>query len=480
MNNYKLNTKRTILVGFAFFLISAFWQAYDAIIPLMLNNHFGLNQTISGAIMALDNIFALVMLPLFGTLSDRSKSKYGKRTPYILFGTIASIVAFITLTFIDNYQLTLLSDEIKSLYPIGVEDKVLKAEKLKVVAEKTLEVTLANPWPLIFFIGILLVTLFSMATFRSPAVALMPDVTIKPLRSKANAVINLMGTAGGIFVLILGMIFKTSNDKNTYTQYTPYIISVCAIMAIGLAVFLAYVKEKQWNKEMLDTQATLDNNTVSDNVSEKDEKLPKDKLKSLILILASVALWFTGYNAITSKFSLYAQNVLNQDYNSTLLIAQAAAVVAYVPVGIIASKFGRRKTILAGVAMLFVAFFGAIFITPSSPPIIMILLFALAGIAWATINVNSFPMVVELAKGSNTGKYTGFYYTASMSAQVITPVLSGAIMDLAGNMLPLFPYASIFVALSFVTMLFVKHGDVAEIADKTKREIIEDNFASDD
>lgn len=481
MNNYKLNTKRTILVGFAFFLISAFWQAYDAIIPLMLNNHFGLNQTISGAIMALDNIFALVMLPLFGTLSDKTNTKYGKRTPYILFGTIAAIVAFIALTFIDNYQLTLISDEIKSLYPMGVEDKVLKAEMLKAVAEKTLEVTLANPWPLIFFIGILLVTLFSMATFRSPAVALMPDVTIKPLRSKANAVINLMGTAGGIFVLILGMVFKTSNDKNTYTQYTPYIISVCAIMAIGLAVFLCCVKEKQWSKEMLEIQANIDDNTITEEaVADSDEKLPKDKLKSLILILASVALWFTGYNAITSKFSLYAQNVLNQDYNSTLLIAQAAAVVAYVPVGIIASRFGRRKTILVGVGMLFTAFFGAIFITPTTPPIIMIILFALAGVAWATINVNSFPMVVELAKGSNTGKYTGFYYTASMAAQVITPVLSGAIMDLVGNMLPLFPYASVFVALSFVTMFFVKHGDAKEIADKTKREIIEDNFASDD
>ncbi len=480
MNNYKLNTKRTILVGFAFFLISAFWQAYDAIIPLMLNNHFGLNQTVSGAIMALDNIFALVMLPIFGALSDKSKSKYGKRTPYIFFGTIAAVVAFIALTFIDNYQMTLLSDEIKALYPVGITDKAIKAEMLKVVIAKTFEVTASNPWPLIFFIGILLVTLFSMATFRSPAVALMPDVTIKPLRSKANAIINLMGTAGGILVLLLGMIFKTSKDINAYKPYTLYIIAVCAIMAIGLAVFLVFVKEVRWNKEMLDTQAQLDADSPSaQTVIDTEEKLPKDKMKSLILILASVALWFTGYNAITSKYSLYAQNILNQDYNTTLLIAQAAAVVAYVPVGIIASKFGRKKTILAGVGMLFAAFTGAIFITPTTPPIIMIILFALAGIAWATINVNSFPMVVELAKGSNIGKYTGFYYTASMTAQVITPVLSGAIMDLYGNMLPLFPYAAIFVALSFVTMLFVKHGNAQEIT-KTKEEIIEDNFAGND
>ncbi|MBQ4071655.1 MAG: MFS transporter [Clostridia bacterium] len=480
MSNYKLNVKRTIFVGFAFFLISAFWQAYDAIVPLMLTNHFGLSQTASGAIMALDNIFALFMLPIFGTLSDKSKSKHGKRTPFIFLGTVAAIVAFIALTFVDNYQLTLLSDEIKALYPVGVEDKATKEAMLAVVIEKTLEVTLANPWPLVFFIGILLIALFSMATFRSPAVALMPDVTIKPLRSKGNAIINLMGTAGGIFVLVLGMVFKTSSDKNSYMKYTWYIVAVCAIMAIGLAIFLLFVKEKRWNSEMLEIQEKLDKETQDETTSVAEEKLPKEKLKSLLLILASVALWFMGYNAVTSKYSLYAQNVLNQDYNFTLIIAQAAAVISYVPVGIVAGKFGRKKTILAGVAMLATAFFGAIFITPTTPPIVMYLLFALAGIAWATINVNSFPMVVELARGSNIGKYTGFYYTASMSAQVLTPILSGSIMDLFGSMHPLFPYATVFVSLSFVTMLFVKHGNVQDLGDKTAKDLIADNFAGED
>ena len=480
MQTQKLNTKRVIFVGFAFFLITAFWQAYDAIIPLMLTNRFGLPQTASGAIMALDNVFALFMLPLFGSLSDKSNSKYGKRTPFIFLGTICAIISFIVLTVIDNVQLARISDDIKALYPVGIEDVELKNEMLKAVAKKTLDITIDNPAPLIFFILTLLFVLISMATFRSPAVALMPDVTIKPLRSKANAIINLMGTAGGIFVLVLGMVFGTSGAENTYMKYTGYIIAVCALMAIGLAIFIFTVKEKKWNKEMLEEQALLDAEaTEEETVAETEEKLPKDKLISLLLILASVALWFTGYNAVTTKYSLYATNILEQNFNLTLIIAQAAAVVAYIPVGVVASKFGRKKTILAGVLMLAAAFGGAIFITSATTPIIMYILFALAGVAWATINVNSFPMVVELAKGSNIGKYTGFYYTASMSAQVITPILSGFLMDMI-NMRVLFPYATIFVLLSFVTMFFVKHGNAQDLGGKSARDLISDNFANDD
>ena len=178
-------------------------------------------------------------------------------------------------------------------------------------------------------------------------------------------------------------------------------------------------------------------------------------------------LWYMGYNAITSKYSLYADKVLHQSYDLTLLIAQGAAIISYLPVGIIATKIGRKKTILAGVIMLALSFFFAIFMTANSNPVIMYVLFALAGIGWATINVNSFPMVVELAKESDVGKYTGWYYTASMSAQVITPVLSGALMDLVGNMLPLFPYACICVALAFLTMFFVKHGDSKPVESKS-------------
>ncbi|MBQ8689995.1 MAG: MFS transporter [Clostridia bacterium] len=470
MSSYKLNTKRTILVGFAFFLISAFWQAYDAIVPLMLTNHFGLPQTASGAVMSLDNVLAVFMLPLFGSLSDKVNTKFGKRTPFIFIGTIAAILSFIGLTFIDNYQLVKLSNQgIPALSEILTDEEIL---------ERTLDITLANPWPLIGFIATLLVVLIAMATFRSPAVALMPDVTIKPLRSKGNAVINLMGTAGGIIVLALGMVFSTS--KNLYMKYTGYVLAVCSVMALGLIIFMFTVKEKKWVAEM--EQDTLDLG-LEEQVISKDEpvrKLSKAELTSLLLILASVALWYVGYNSITSKYSVYATNVLGFDYNMTLIIAQAAAVVAYIPVGIIASKIGRRKTILAGIIILASAFFAGNFITPSTPELIMYPIFILAGIGWATINVNSFPMVVELARGGEVGKYTGYYYTASMAAQIVAPILSGALYDLFGMRIMFFAFGTAFVVFSFVTMFFVKHGDAKDLGGKTAKDLIEDNFAGDD
>lgn len=572
----KLNYKRTLLVGFAFFLICAFWQAYDAIVPLMLTNKFGLSQGASGIIMSLDNILALFMLPLFGALSDKSRSRFGKRTPFILIGTICAIVCFVSLTFVDQAQLNKVKTDKQALWnyanTMTVENKEndsvidasaetsivlrdyaarlfyntdydslttdkqaelvqkyanlgydsvytydketktyavydskadvpdgLRSKNTYVALVSSAEnlfahnVTATSPWTLVLFIVLLLMTLISMAVFRSPAVALMPDVTVKPLRSKANAIINLMGTAGGILVLLLGMVFGTGKVQNQMMPYTWYVAAVCGIMAVALAVFILTVREPAWNAEMLETQAKLD----EDNPEERDEtvvevadqenlnevadvpqsksvsnKLSKDKLTSLILILASVALWFIGYNAITSKYSVYAVNELNKDYNTTLLIAQAAAVVAYIPVGMIASKLGRKRTILIGIALLTAAFFGAIFVTASSPTWLLIVLFALAGIAWATINVNSFPMVVELAKGSTIGKYTGYYYTASMAAQIVTPILSGYLMQAFGTMRILFPYGTIFVALSFVTMLFVKHGDSKPDKPKDKMEML--------
>ena len=539
----KLNYKIVIFVGFASFLILAFWQAYDAIVPLMLVNKFGLNQTVSGVIMALDNVLAVFMLPLFGSLSDRTKSKYGKRTPYIVLGTIVAICAFIGLSFMDNLQLNNLNAKLNgthyqemlweenmevsngeynsftnqgvvknySLHDYAAQinfnknyDELTDTEKeaakswyLSVDYDTTyyynkdasapyssteregdravnafsnlvtparnqlaFEQTKENPVPLIFFIILLLVTLIAMATFRSPAVALMPDVTIKPLRSQANAVINLLGTAGGIFVLVLGMVFGTSKASNQMMSFTWYIVAVCAIMALGLALFILKVREPKWAKEMEeDTQKYCPEPELQEAEGTAKRKLDKSHLTSLLLILASVALWYIGYNAVTSKYSLYASNVLQKDYNLTLLIAQGAAIIAYIPVGFLAGKIGRKKTILIGVAMLTAAFGGAIFVNATTSHLLINLLFALAGIAWATINVNSFPMVVELASGGDVGKYTGYYYTASMAAQILTPILSGALMDLAGNMRPLFPYATVFVALAFVTMLFVRHGD---------------------
>ena len=511
----KLNYKRTILVGFAFFLISAFWQAYDATIALTLTNKFGMNQTWSGVVMALDNILALFLLPFFGTLSDKHTGKTGRRTPFIRLGAAIAIVALIGLSFIDNLQLHQIQDvstvddpaALEIIYDSQADNELQTPNGTKfVLSEKftreefaqirsagdnkdvtnhdetkmpytsyvvparqayAAEKTAANPIPLLLFIGVLLVLLVAMGIFRSPAVALMPDVTLKPLRSKANAIINLMGNAGGIIVLLLGMgfAFGISSAKNALMSYTPYYIAIGSVMLIALIIFLTTVKEPQWVAQMQSDaiRYQIEDAPTEDTPTEEKKKLNKGEKFSLICILLSVALWYFGYNAVTSKYSVYAPNVLLMGYSETMLIAQGCAIVSYLPAGMVASKIGRKKTILAGVVMLATAFTAASFMRAGSPAWLMYIMFALAGVAWATINVNSFPMVVEMCSGSDVGKYTGFYYTASMAAQTATPMISGFMMDKMG-MTVLFPYAAIFVALAFVTMALTKHGDARPAA----------------
>lgn len=498
----KLNYKRIILVGFAFFLIQAFWQAYDNTIPMILTNKFGMSQAWSGAIMALDNVLALFMLPLFGAISDKHHSKWGRRMPFIVVGTLIAAVMLIALSFVDNAQLHHISDvaaiddpaALETIYDREADETLLtpggqkfvlsrqftKEEFTQIRSQITVDgaavtnpdytnyvmparqacawdATAKSPVTLVFFIALLLVILVSMAVFRSPAVALMPDVTLKPLRSKANAVINLMGSAGGILVLVLGMVFATSAVRNSLMNYIGYFAVIAAIMLAALVVFMLTVRENEWAAEMQQQSVELGLED-KEEAATGERKLSVDEVRSLIFLLLSIVLWFFGYNAVTSKYSVYASNILHKDYNLTLIIAQAAAIISYLPVGFIASRVGRKKTILAGVIMLTAAFTTASFMSAESPTMLMNAMFALAGIAWATINVNSFPMVVEMCSGGNVGKYTGFYYTASMAAQVATPMLSGLLMDRMG-MHVLFPYAAVFTALAFVTMLFVRHGD---------------------
>ena len=508
----KLNYKRTICVGFAFFLICAFWQAYDNTIPLILTNKFGMSQAWSGVIMALDNILALFLLPLFGAISDKHSGKRGRRTPFILIGTIVAAIAFISLSLVDDAQLknidaaAAIDDPaaLRVVYqqeadrtlktPDGetfvLEDTFTEDEFAAITSQVTTaegktvtnhdytnyvvparqayahQTTVQHPGALIGFIALLLIVLVAMATFRSPAVALMPDVTIKPLRSKANAVINLMGTAGGILVLAIGMVFATSSVRNSLMSYTAYFAVIAGIMLLALLIFRLTVNEPKFVAEMqADSKRFGIDNGDSDDAPAGSGKLGRAERRSLIFLLLSIVLWFFGYNAVTSKYSVYASNILHKDYNLTLMLAQAAAIVAYLPVGIVASKIGRKKTILGGVVMLAVAFGVAAFLNAESPTMLMNAMFCLAGIGWATINVNSFPMVVEMCSGSDVGRYTGFYYTASMAAQVVTPMFSGFLMDKL-SMTVLFPYAAIFVAGAFVTMLFVRHGDSRPIPAK--------------
>ncbi len=486
----KLNYKRTLFVGFAFFLICVFWQTYDTIVPKILTDKFGLSQSLSGIVMAFDNVLALFLLPFFGALSDRSRSRYGKRTPFIVIGTLVAAVLLLSLSFADNAQLkqiekvskvddptalSVLYEEAEALSldydlhelfaeeefcAIRSDDKTENYTKYVVPTRQAYvkSVTFASSLPLILFVILLFFLLVSMGTFRSPAVALMPDVTPKPLRSKANAIINLMGAIGGIVVLGLGAVFGTGKPVNALMSYTTFFGVVAAIMVICLVVFLLKVHEPKFVAEC--ETVSRENGLVekTENPAQGNKRLSRAELRSLFLILASVVLWFMGYNAVTSKYSVYAGSVLSLDYNMTLMIAQGAAIISYLPIGIISSKIGRKKTLLAGIVFLGAAFFAASFMRAGSSPIVMNILFALAGIGWATISVNSYPMVVELSTGSNVGRYTGFYYTASMAAQTLTPILSGVLMDKI-SMTVLFPYATVFVLLAFVTMLFVKHGD---------------------
>ena len=420
----KLNTRRTILVGLAFLSISAFWQLYDSLIPLILKNTFQVSDTISGGIMAIDNVLAVFMLPLFGSLSDRVHTRIGRRMPFILCGTAAAVIAMLFLPFADN---------------IG---------------------------SLALFVTALFVTLIAMGSYRSPAVSLMPDVTPKPLRSKANAIINLMGAVGGVISLIL---ISALVPKEGKPDYFPIFLIVAAVMVFSVLLLLWKIRENPLRTEREKIDAGLSETEEADEAPAKTTLDPAVR-RSLVLILISVACWFMGYNAVTTAFSRYAQiywGIQGGGFANCLLIATAGAILSFIPVGSIASRVGRKKTNLGGVVLLASMF--AIGAAVKEYHIWINGLFALVGVAWAAINVNSYPMVVEMSKGSDIGKFTGFYYTFSMAAQIVTPILSGFLLEHVGYFI-LFPYAAFFVVIAFFTMLFVRHGDSRPLPKKSRLE----------
>ena len=430
----KLNNRRTILVGLAFLSICAFWQMYDNIVPLILTRTFHMNETISGLIMAADNILALFLLPFFGSLSDRTNTKIGKRMPFILFGTGCAMILMNLLPLIEN-----------SYYAAPSTAKTVS------------------------FVIVLGLLLIAMGTYRSPAVALMPDVTPKPLRSKGNAIINLMGAVGGILYLAITSVLYSQSRLEAIeaaggrVNYQPLFMIVSAIMFVSIGILFLTIKEPKLTAEnqALEAQHPEWNLAIEDSAGH--EVLPAPVKRSLGFLLASIALWFIGYNGVTTWFTTYVSEVMGQGLggaSTCLLIATAGAIVSYIPVGQIASKIGRKKTILGGVILLAVCFALGYVLTTAyqSINVIMFVVFALVGLAWAAINVNSLPMVVEMCRDSDIGKFTGYYYTASMAAQVVTPVVAGTLMRHIDYRV-LFPYAACFVALSGVTMCFVRHGD---------------------
>lgn len=426
----KLNNKRTVIVGLAFLSICAFWQMYDNVIPLILTNTFHLNETFSGAIMAADNVLALFLLPYFGNLSDRTNTKLGKRMPFIVMGTMTAALFLNILPLLDNSY--------------AAEPKTVT---------------------MVMFVICLGFLLVAMGTYRSPAVALMPDVTPKPLRSKANAIINLMGAVGGILYLgVAAVMYPNSKVLGlAHVNYQPLFLVVGGIMIAAVVILRFAVNEPKLAAENKALEAKHPEWNLAEDDGSGNEVLPAPVKKSLGFLLASIALWFIGYNAVTTWFTTYVAQVMGQGLggaSTCLLIATGGAIVSYIPIGELASRIGRKKTIMGGIVLLAACFMLGYFLTTTSSTITLVMFaaFALVGFAWAAINVNSLPMVVEMCKGSDIGKFTGLYYSASMAAQVVTPILAGTLMRTISYK-TLFPYAAFFVAMSFVTMLFVKHGD---------------------
>lgn len=430
----KLDVKRTVLIGFAFFSICAFWQLYNSVIPLMLTNTFHMNETLSGVIMAADNVLALFLLPIFGTISDRCRHPWGKRMPFLVFGTIAAVLLMVVLPMIDDS------------YAAG-----------------------ADAWKIAAFVAVLLALLVAMGTYRSPAVALMPDLTPKPLRSRGNAIINLMGAVGGILYLgIAAVLYSKSRTSGLdHVDYLPLFVIVAGIMVVSVAVVFLTIREPAIEHDVAEYEAEH----PEENLTEKDESgnevLPKPVRRSLTFLLVSIALWFIGYNAMETWFTTYAAaewGMALGDASRCLIVANLGAIASYIPVGHIAGKVGRKRTILVGICMLGGGFaFCAVwtFAGGGFSPVLYAVMVVL-GMGWAAINVNSLPMVVEMCKGSDIGKFTGYYYTFSMAAQTVTPIVAGWLMANVSYR-SLFVYATVFVFASFVTMQSVHHGDTTNI-----------------
>lgn len=421
----KLNWKRTIIVGLAFMSISAFWQVYDNAIPLILKNTYGLSEGVTGIIMGIDNVLAIFLMPVFGALSDKTSTRIGRRTPYILVGTAITVVSMMILPLLDNHG--------KSTF-----------------------------W---LFMGVLFIVLLALSSYRSPAVAYMPDITPKPLRSKGNGVINLMGALGSVVILALTGILVVPNATNPEKpNYFFLFLFLAVFMVVTVLVLFFTINENKAVAEMRKQSAAM--GIDAEEVEDADHvhasvKMAPDVRKSFALILVSIFLWFMGYNAITSSFTRYAEDMWSKDIGQAsriLMVATISAVIFFIPVGFLATRLGRKRTILIGIVML-AAGFGTAFLYNGFNPLLYVN-FIIVGIGWAFINVNSLPMVVDMCKGAEVGKYTGYYYIASMSAQIITPALSGFLVDTTTwGWQILFPYSCFFVLLAFVTMAMVKHGD---------------------
>ena len=442
----KLNYKRTVLIGLAFLSICAFWQMYDSIIPLILQNTFGIGETLTGTIMAADNVLAIFLLPLFGALSDKTDTRVGRRMPFIVTGTVLAVIFLMLLP----------------------------------IADRQINVVL--------FIVSLFALLVSMGLYRSPAVALMPDLTPNKLRSKGNAIINLMGAVGGVYTLIMIKLLVGKGDR---PDYMPLFVSVAALMVISVGILVITISEKKIEAKVaaeikayedstglkVETEDTIEEEQLLEaekNSSDENKgktvkmQMPPEVKRSMAFLLTSIFLWFTAYNAVTTAFSRYTKVVWHLEgggFADCLMVATVAAILSYVPIGNLAGRIGRKKTILVGIVLMSICYFAAIFVGQYHG--LVNVAFAVIGIGWAAI--------VEMSKDSDIGKFTGTYYTFSMAAQILTPILSGFLLENVSYR-TLFPYAFVFSVLAFITMTQVRHGD----ARPDKKKSLLENFDVDD
>lgn len=449
---FKLNYKRTLIIGFAFFGILLLWQVYDTWCPPFLTQLFmkALNaeksedvQYIVGVVMAMDNLAALLIMPLFGRLSDRTHTRIGKRMPYILVGTMVCAIAFPFIPVFFHFN---------------------------------------NIVGTITMMGIVLV--FAMM-YRNPAVSLMPDMTPKPLRSKANGLINIMGYLGGAFATVVGVIFVLSHYLGTgnppydgpqvgqlWVIEMPFVIA-SLLMVISAAILFFLVKENKIADEVKDEMARGELVATSAEKLSEDDDAPLSRANRimLFLILGAEFFWFMADNGVATFLSNYIiYNVGASTVSTAILtiVGGVGSVVGFILGGIIASKIGRKWTLLSGLFLtiasyaLWIVFTNTMGLqngfTLSGLPIWLYILWLFKGFGMSLVHVNSYPMVVELCTGKKIGQFTGYYYAASMSAQTVTPMAFGALLLAPAfdwNLLPI--YAGICIAVSIVIFLFVKN-----------------------
>ncbi|MBQ3730053.1 MAG: MFS transporter [Spirochaetales bacterium] len=426
----KLNKKRTFLIGFAFFGILLLWQVYDSWCPTLLTEIIKTKlgtadelevQWLVGIIMACDNLAALILLPIFGSLSDKTHTRIGKRMPYILVGTFVSAIAF---PFIPLFF---------HLNKIGA------------------------------MIAMMAIVLLFMMMYRNPAVALMPDITPKPLRAKANGIINIMGYFGGAFATVLGMVFVLSKylkgEHNLMTIELPFVIA-SVLMVISALVLFFTVRENKIEEEIKDELEEGERMAaIADPV---DDNKPMSKANRIMLfaILGAEFLWFMSDNALgtyLNNYVFYAMGAATSNTSMMVIAGGLASVIGFATAGFIADKIGRKWTISAGLSLTVLGLILMCFIKASTTvldsglkafPKLLLVVWIIKGYGMALVHNCSFPMVVELCSSKKIGKFTGYYYASSMAAQTVTPVLLGLILRASGAWRVLPIYATILTIAS--------------------------------